>query len=225
MHEARIGNVYIESAENNWSVWGKLGDGMPNQTQGFGGHAEEKIPQRKSATYWDGRQPWRITVAIMIDGFKDDKSVEDRCRNLEKLAGGGIAGPPPKLRWSTGGVVQHDWSVNGAKHVLWVIDGLAGGDAIRNDDGDRVRANFDITFLEWNGDEYTATDVAETHRNKKAKGKKKSKKKTHRVKQGETLERIAWELLNDHRRWTDIAKLNGIRDPGRINEGQVLKIP
>lgn len=45
------------------------------------------------------------------------------------------------------------------------------------------------------------------------------------VKSGDTLSKIAQALLGDYRRWQEIAKLNGIRDPRTLRVGSRLKIP
>jgi nucleoid-associated protein YgaU len=45
------------------------------------------------------------------------------------------------------------------------------------------------------------------------------------VKQGDTLTKIAANLLGSVVRWRDIADLNGIRDPYYIKVGQRLRIP
>lgn len=39
------------------------------------------------------------------------------------------------------------------------------------------------------------------------------------------LQVIAFRLLGDPDRWTEIAALNGIRDPLRITAGQILLVP
>ena len=42
---------------------------------------------------------------------------------------------------------------------------------------------------------------------------------------GDDLSRIAAELLGDWERWTEIAAMNGIRDPRNVTVGQVIRIP
>jgi LysM repeat protein len=52
-----------------------------------------------------------------------------------------------------------------------------------------------------------------------------SQPKTYTVKKGDTLSKIAASQLGKSSRWQEIANLNGIRDPNKINIGQVLKMP
>jgi LysM repeat protein len=49
--------------------------------------------------------------------------------------------------------------------------------------------------------------------------------RTYTVKKGDTLSSIAAHQLGKSSRWTEIAGLNGLRDPNRINVGQVLRLP
>lgn len=48
---------------------------------------------------------------------------------------------------------------------------------------------------------------------------------TYTVKKGDTLSGIAAKLLGDASKWTLIAQANGIKDPSKLQVGQVLKIP
>ena len=49
--------------------------------------------------------------------------------------------------------------------------------------------------------------------------------RTYTVKPGDSLSKIARELLHDANRYREIAALNGIQNPNVINVGQVLRIP
>lgn len=48
---------------------------------------------------------------------------------------------------------------------------------------------------------------------------------TYTVKKGDTLSGIAAKLLGDSSKWPTIAQANGIKDPSKLQVGQVLKIP
>lgn len=48
---------------------------------------------------------------------------------------------------------------------------------------------------------------------------------TYVVKKGDTLSAIAGRLLGEPSRWQEIASLNGVRDPRKLQIGQRLKIP
>jgi nucleoid-associated protein YgaU len=56
-------------------------------------------------------------------------------------------------------------------------------------------------------------------------GVQQSQPRTYTVHKGDTLSKIAAAQLGKASRWTEIASLNNIRDPNRINVGQVLNLP
>ena len=53
----------------------------------------------------------------------------------------------------------------------------------------------------------------------------KAEAKTYTVRRGDTLWDIAERSLGDGARYREIARLNGIANPSRINVGAVLKLP
>lgn len=74
-----------------------------------------------------------------------------------------------------------------------------------------------------------ATTKASSTTNKAVVEKKrpttgKEKPKTHTVKSGETLWAIAKKYLGDGSKYTDLAKINNIRNPNVIKAGQVIKL-
>lgn len=52
-----------------------------------------------------------------------------------------------------------------------------------------------------------------------------SKYRFYQVKEGETLGEIAQNELGTFRMWSEIASINGITDPGRIQPGNMLRLP
>jgi nucleoid-associated protein YgaU len=48
---------------------------------------------------------------------------------------------------------------------------------------------------------------------------------SYRVQRGDTLERIAERMLGDGKRWTDIARLNGLGEATHLAIGQDLRLP
>lgn len=216
---------YLTTPIGALSIWSDeifvrvgLGDGSPGQTQGFGGWEEKERERRKSLTTWKGRQPWRIPVAVLFDTLDDPGNgylLERDIRNLEKLAGGGISGEPPIIRFDSGGLIPHDYT--DAQQVRWVIDGIEFGDAIRNHNGNRIRQEITITFLEYVADE-TLKELAAKHRAPVGQKKCKPRHKRYVTKQGDTLIKIAKVQYHDANCWKAIAKANPkhkLRDPRR----------
>lgn len=220
-----IGMITFES--DRLRVTCRLGEGFPNQTQGFGGWEETERWRRKSVTTWKGRQPWRISIPLLFDRLREGTqgvSVEPDIRLLERLAGGGIEGTPPLIQFDSAGVVPHD--KHDADHVIWVIDGLEFGAAVRNRYGNRVRAEVTVTVLEYVADEYLVHRAAANQRRDKRRSKRRgAKNKRYRVRKGDTLSKIAKRELGNHQRWREIGRLNGIRDPKGVKVGQILRLP
>lgn len=53
----------------------------------------------------------------------------------------------------------------------------------------------------------------------------RERSRVHVVKEGESLALVAIRELDDHSRWREIADLNAIRDPRRLEAGQELVLP
>lgn len=53
----------------------------------------------------------------------------------------------------------------------------------------------------------------------------KDAERVYIVQKGDTLWSIAKRELGDGKRWQEIAKLNGVTDPGGLKVGQQLKLP
>jgi hypothetical protein len=79
-------------------------------------------------------------------------------------------------------------------------------------DGKPVRANLNVTFLEFLAPE-------------KDKRKTDPELTTYQVKGGETLSSISSQVYRDPKRWRIIAQANRIDNPRALRVGQVLTIP
>ena len=93
----------------------------PKMTAGGGGWSVISRPRRTSLTQWAGRDPYRMDVPILFDGFKDSKSVEADIARLNGMSIGHDYDPPPTL------------SIEGAvpvKDAVWVIDAIDWGDEV-----------------------------------------------------------------------------------------------
>lgn len=216
----------------------------PTPPKVIGGYARwENItrPKRKAVTEWQGIDPMRVELDILIDyheatyhGTNPGVKCEQDMRNLELLAGATEKdkGPkhPPLIHWDAN--MMHD--DHHAGHVSWVIESLEWGEIMFNDTPNIVRAAAKVVLMEWVEDEFITQSGAKKNRSRKnAKGKNKKgrsgKSSTYRVTiqdtQRQGLKTIAIKKFGDVTRWRDIAKLNKIRDPHNIRPDQIIKLP
>lgn len=200
-----------------------LGDGAAKATSDSG-WAVVSRPKQKGFTTWDGYAPYTMVIKVMFDGLHQDETQEheyDALRRIMRVPVGPKKEPSP-VRIS--GAVP-------LSNLLWVVQGLDPDESNtirRESDGHMVRCPATVTLLE-----YVEADVAISVRPSPAKAAvarqaaagKPPVQRTYTVKKGDTLSKIAASLLGSYKRYPEIAKLNGIRDPNRITTGQVLKIP
>ena len=110
--------------------------------------------------------------------------------------------------------------------MRWVAQTVAVSERLRLATGVTTRAQVTFELLEYRpGDvvvaRQSATKRSEVRNSTPAKGKAK----TYTVRKGDTLSAIAARLLGKSSRWTEIAKLNAVRNPNNLKVGQVLKLP
>lgn len=230
---SRTGFIVFASWDPHYEVECLLGDGSGNPTSGYGGWEKIKRDRRISLTEWDGKDPLEIDIPILFENWVQGGSLEGDIKTLEKIAGLGHkdGGEPPLMTFNSGGVISHDYH-DAPKHD-WVVSNLVWGDCIKNDYGNRVRQVATVTVTQFIDDDVLSKLSAAAKRRQKNKGKIKkgtersgARKKTYIVKfNGQNLASIAKETLGDSKRWHEIAKLNGIRDPKATKKGQELRLP
>ncbi len=86
---------------------------------------------------------------------------------------------------------------------------------------------YSITLIEIQQDPRVVTSATATSitSNPKPAVVIAAKQRTYPVKKGDTLYGIAQEYLTNGNRWTEIAKINNIKDPRRLQIGTVLTLP
>lgn len=200
-----------------------LGDGAAKATADSG-WAVVSRPKQKGFTTWDGYSPYTMVVKVMFDGLHKDETVEheyDALRRIMRVPVGPKKEPSPVR---IAGAVP-------LSNLLWVVQDIDPDESNtirRESDGHMVRCPATVTLLE-----YVEADVAigvrpspaKTAVARQAAAGKPPVQRTYTVKRGDTLSKIAATLLGSYKRYPEIAKLNGIRDPNRIFPGTVLKIP
>lgn len=201
-----------------------LGDGTAKAVAD-GGWSFVSRPKNVGFTTWDGQSPYTMTIPVMFDAFIRQASVEADLEALRQIMRRpvGPAKQPSPVRLA--GPLP-------LTNLLWVVQAVPTDAEIRRSvDGARVRASAEITLME-----YVEADVLVSARPSPAKAATarqaaspksgaKPSSRTYTVKSGDTLSKIAAKMLGSYKRYTEIAKLNGIRDPNKIRVGQVLRLP
>jgi LysM domain len=238
-----VGWVRVSSSDPPVSITARLSDARPNVDAGYGGWAEVARPRRRPLSVWTGSPALRMTLPIMLDGFRAGRSVERQISQLEKLSLPTAAdGAPPRIRLAArGGHVPH-------QDRVWVVDSLTFGDALMNQAGDRTRQQVSLALLEYIADvrvneKSTTTQtrrqaarakskagaarkrVVAGHGKAKVGGHSRAGSSSSSFGAGEDLLSIAARELGDADRWVEIAQLNGLRDPRAIAPGQTLRLP
>lgn len=193
-------------------VRGLRGTVAPSPTGGFGGWTQVARPRRKALTQWDGVPPLEVAFSLILDGVAGDRSVEADCLALEQMAQPAAARTPPPVVRANGGIPHAE--------LDWVISDLQWDPApIYATSKKRIRQEVTVHLLEHVAADTVAAPAAA------AAAKAGGGTKLYVVKAGDTLSSIAAKLLGDHKKWTQIAAINGIRDPKAIRPGQKLRIP
>lgn len=186
-----------------------------------GGWTVQERPKRKGSTEWTSQNPYAMSLPIMFDGFAEDRSVEAEIEVLRRIMRVPL---PPR---NEPAVVKVEGPVPMTR-LRWVIQDMAAGPEIRREDGQRIRANFVLSLVEYVPVDLLiqtkASPAAAAQQRAQTSGAPTSSK-TYTVKAGDTLGGVAQWHLGDRNRWPEIAKLNGIRDPKRLQIGTVLRIP
>lgn len=149
----------------------------------------------------------KLTAELMVDTSDTLDDVRQRytnkLRNLMNIKNETHAPPIVRLTWDGEifkGVVE---SLN-ITYVLFTPKGIP------------IRAKLNLTLKEYR----TVEDqVAERPRFSP------DVEKTHIVCRGDTLASVAALAYNDVTQWREIARNNGIKDPRRLQPGQVLNLP
>ncbi len=199
-----------------------LGDGAA-QASADGGWAFVSRPKNIGFTVWEGQSPYSMTVPIMLDGFVDDESQEaewEALRRIFRVPVGLDRQPSP---------VSLVGAVPLAERLTWVISDLQTTQELRSvQDGHRIRIEANLELMQ-----YVEADVivgvqaspAKAAAERAPQAAAPPQTRVYVVKRGDTLVKIAQATLGTYKRWPEIAKLNGIRDPRKLQVGQRLKLP
>lgn len=191
---------------------------MP-RTGGGGGWSRVTRPRRVESMEWVGLTAKSYTFLLSFDGWPDRagaeaRSVEGDIRRLFDMYEPRDRGKPPPI-------VEFEFGPVGRGQ--WVIDSIDAGDELRNEQLQRIRADFTVTVVEYNEGDVTFKSAAHRHNAKQGDG---GKQRTYKIKRGDTLASIASRELGNYKKWKSIARLNDINHivmPRDI--GKKIKLP
>lgn len=183
---------------------------------GTGGWQIVDRPRRKTTGEWLDWNQFQLTLPLIIEG--NGQSIEAVIAEVESWElppGGGIQ--PPVL--GIGGPVPHT-------DLQWVVFSLTWNEAIRDvTTGQRTQQLLDLVLLEYSPATALVLSPAEAAAQSSSAttgsggSQPVASGGTYVVKQGDNLSTIAATQLGDWQRWTQIAALNGIRDPNFVAAG------
>ena len=162
---------------------------------------------------FSGGEAMTLKMELFFDTYEDNEDVRKHTDKIWKLMminkdkkDKGHKGWPPlcEFRWG------QSWSFKA------VITSLSQKFTLFLSDGTPVRSTMDVTFKQ------AAEEGQCPGQNPTTMAKPGYK--TRRVKQGETLDWIAFEEYGDSKLWRFLADTNNLNNPMELTEGQVLAI-
>jgi hypothetical protein len=231
----------------------RLSDERPNIDSGYGGWNPVVRPRRRPYTTWAGMPVFHMTIPVLFDGFIAGRSVERDIARLENLAFpvGSNTMPPTVRIAATGGAIPHQEKTYVIDALTWgdaIMD--THGNRTRQQVTVGLMEYIHETLLQELSAAARERVKASAYKPKAGAANKRiiaalveqaatstppaavveaaaasTSSASTSFGQGEDLLTIAARELGDASRWTEIAELNGIRDPRSIAPGQVLRLP
>lgn len=188
--------TYTFRSSNGLVVTMLRGEDAPKMTGGGGGWIIEPRPRRVGMTVWEGREPYKMEVPVLFDGFADDRSVESSIAKLNQMQMGRDLIQPPTV------TIEGSVPVKGIK---WVIENIEWGDNVYWDGEIRTRQDAVVALIQY---------VPETR--VKINRDPRTRATVYTVKKGDTLRIIAKRptVYGDAEKWKLIATANNLRIPG-----------
>jgi nucleoid-associated protein YgaU len=203
--------IVIFRSSSGSEVAAYRGDGSPKMTGGSGGWDVVARPRRIALTQWTGREPYRMDVPVLFDGYRHSQSVEEDIARLNQMSMGADFKPPPTV------------TIEGAvpiKGATWVIESIDWGDEVYwqiSDQGRYYRQRQDavVHLLQYQAEKRLKITMPKSLPNQFIVPRN-----------GYTMKEVAKAMYGNANRWTDIKKANPkIRDPNNLKYKTVLRVP
>lgn len=214
--EQNLRQIRITCNALNLEVNGLLGPTNPVPVGGYGGWELQPRPHRVAVTNWAGRNPFTLSLDVLLDGWQQELSQERKIRSLELMAlpTADLTPKRPPLVRVHGLSIPHPH-----QNAAWVIQDLAWGETLRSTStGDRVRQQVTISLMQH-------VDASNIEENNIRPGTAQPKYRRYTIKKGDTLQSISRKLLGEAKRWKELAKLNNINDPRHLKVGSHIRVP
>lgn len=193
----------LVAAKPNVDITVDMGDGPATPTGGFAGWEEVARVQRRAMTAFEGLPAKTQDVPILIDGYREDRSVERQVEAVLSLGGAVVFTAVGPIFGSGGRFVFGDEPEF--------------TEQIRASDETLLRARIVLKLMGY----VPAAAAGEKPRPHIALGEAVPLEYT--VRQGDTLVKIAYAQYHDRSRWKEIGEKNGIQDPHKkLKPGTVL---
>lgn len=197
---------------------------------GSGGWQVVDRPRLRAALQWYDGALWQLTLPIMLSSIPADgsepSSIESNCKRL-------ISWKMPPVGRVQPAVLRVSGPIEGTE-FQWVLYSLTtAGTPIRDPHtGHRWRQDYTLVLYQYQPTSSANTVNPQSPSSPAQRAQQAalatngtSTRQTYAVRAGDSLTSIAARVLGDASQWTQIASLNGIRDPTNLSVGQVLVLP
>lgn len=184
-----------------------MGGRAPVPVRGYGGWASSGVQGRLARSSYPGKDTPAMQITLMPEAQTTNYHAEEAVEAIERLAGWpfpGQSSKPPPFYWVAN--CAHDASDDPR---LWVVESLEWDDLIYDDVGRLLRAPGTMVIAHYRPSSLPDLAVATGFRQVTLRA-------------GETLRAFAGRVLDDKKRWKDIATLN--RNNPRCPSGPEFKV-
>jgi nucleoid-associated protein YgaU len=192
---------YSIAKSNTWTAEPVVGASLPSAQFGGGNARELTIELMFDAE--PGGEVTPVTDALFAMMETDPKLTSGR-RNQAR---------PPTLRLMWGSYVGFKAACRN----------LSVSYTLFRPDGAPIRATANLSLVQVEKDQRSGGGTSAKGQNPTSRADERVR--AHRIKEGDSLQSIAFEHLGDPTRWRDIAEYNGIDDPLRLTRGADIEIP